>query len=175
MSILTRTAALAASVLIAVGAGAANTASAASEPQIVGATFTFDAEAGAHPVNGRSGSWKAPDSEIMVWEHENIVKIDAEAPNGFDFIRVELNGPGHAQLGVGTYADVRGQDSGLDNPGMLVISNGLGCYYDLYGEFVIERIERDANGRLTALSAGFTQRCGDPAAPALRGWIVYQD
>jgi len=173
MPILTRMAAVAASVLIV--AGAATTASAAPEPQVVGATFTFDAEAGAHPVNGRSGSWKVPDSEIMVWEHENIVKIDVESPDGFDFIRVELNGPGLAQLGVGTYTDVRSQDSGLDNPGMLVISNGLGCYYDMYGEFVIERIERDADGRLTALSAGFTQRCGDPAAPALRGWIVYQD
>ena len=173
MRIITRMAVLAASVLIA--AGAASTASAAPEPQLVGATFTFDAEAGSHPVNGRSGSWKAPASEIMVWENENIVKIDATAPDGFDFVRVELNGPGLAQLGVGTYTDARGQDSGLNNPGILVISNGLGCYYDAYGEFVVERIERDADGRLTALSAGFTQRCGDPAAPALRGWIVYQD
>lgn len=172
MPILTRMAAVAASVLIV--AGVANTASAAPEPQVVGATFTFDAEAGSRPVNGRSGSWKAPASEIMVWEHENIVKIDAEAPNRFDFIRVELNGPGLAQLDVGTYTDVRSQNSGLDNPGMLVISNGLGCS-DVYGEFVIERIERDTEGRLTALSAGFTQRCGDPAAQALRGWIVYQD
>jgi hypothetical protein len=172
MPILSRMAVLAASVLIA--AGAASTASAAPEPQVVGATFTFDAEAGAHPVNGRSGSWKAPASEITVWENQNVVKIDAEAPDRFDFIRVELNGPGHTQLGVGTYTDVRGQDAGLDNPGMLVISNGLGCSA-VYGEFVIERIERDANGTLTALSAGFTQRCGDPAAPALRGWIVYQD
>lgn len=173
MSVLTRMATVAAFLIVAAG-GAANTAGAAPSPQVVGATFTFEAEAGAHPVNGRSGSWKTPASEIMVWERENIVKIDAASPSGFDYIRVELNGPGGASLGVGTYHDVRGQNSGLDNPGMLVISGSLGCA-DVYGEFVIERIERDATGQLTALSAGFTQRCGAPDAPALRGWIVYQD
>jgi hypothetical protein len=173
MPVLTRMATVAA-VLIAAAGGTANTAGAEPSPRIVGATFTFEAEAGAHPVNGRSGSWKTPASEFMVRERENIVKIDAASPSGFDYILVELNGPGRASLGVGTYHDVRGQDSGLDNPGMLVISGSLGCV-DVYGEFVIERIERDATGRLTALSAGFTQRCGSPDAPALRGWIVYQD
>jgi len=35
-------------------------------------SFTFTAEAGAHPVNGRSGQWTPPDAEIDVHEFEPV-------------------------------------------------------------------------------------------------------
>lgn len=135
------------------------------------AVFTFDAEAGAHPVSGRSGEWSAPGHEVRAWEHADIVKFDAATWSGADVIRVELNGPGLAPLTTGHYADARQQATA--GPGMLVIANSLGCW-DSYGEFTITRIERDAAGSLTALDATFTQRCGAPAGPALRGSIQYE-
>jgi len=35
-------------------------------------SFTFTAEAGAHPVNGRSGQWTPPDAEVDVHEFEPV-------------------------------------------------------------------------------------------------------
>jgi hypothetical protein len=170
MRILTR-AAVTAILLIGTAVGTADAAvEAPSDPP--GAIFTFKAEAGAHPVGGRDGEWVAPDSEIRVWEYQNIVKIDAE--NGLDYIRVELNGPGRTPLAVGTYQEVRNQIYGpASSPGILVISGGLGCGDD-YAEFVIYRIARDIHGQLVALEASFTQHCGEPDGPALNGHIHFQ-
>ncbi|MFL6119385.1 hypothetical protein [Actinophytocola sp.] len=162
---------VAAAVLVGTAGGAAN-AAAAVPGDTPGAIFTFKADEGAHPVGGRSGEWVAPDSEITVWERENIVKIDAA--EGLDYIRVELNGPNRAPLAVGTYQDVRNQLNGpAANPGILVIFRGLGCGDD-YAEFVIYRIERDVSGQLVALEASFTQHCGSPDGPALNGHIHFQ-
>lgn len=138
-----------------------------------GASFRFEAEVGGHPVGGRSGEWVTPGSEVRVWEYEDIVKIDAADETGFDFIRVELSGPGGSVLESGHYPDARNRDVASDSPGMLVISNGLGCG-DEYGEFTIDRIERDSGGQLVALDASFTQRCGDVDGPALHGVIHFQ-
>lgn len=162
---------VAAAVLVALG-WTAPAASAVPAPE-AGAVFTFDAEAGAHPVSDRSGVWSAPAYEIMVWEHDSVVKVDAATRTGADFIRVELGGVGGAPLTTGHYPGVRNFGADLVSPGMQVISNGLGCG-DHYGEFTITRIERDSGGVLTALDATFTQRCGDPAAPALRGSIQFE-
>ncbi|HEX6353364.1 hypothetical protein [Actinophytocola sp.] len=162
---------VAAAVLIgAVVGGAGAAAGTPSDPP--GATVTVKAEVGAHPVNGRTAEWISPDSEIMVWEYQNVVKIDAM--KGLDDIRVELNGPNRARLAVGTYQDVRNQLYGpASSPGILVISRGLGCIDD-YAEFTVDRIERDLSGRLVALEASFTQRCGAPDGPALNGHVHYQ-
>jgi hypothetical protein len=163
--------ALTAAVLIGTVVAATDAAAAApSDPPA--AIFTFKAEIGAHPVNGRSGEWVSPDSEIRVWEHQNIVKIDAT--QGLDDIWVELNGPNRTPLTVGTYQNVRNQLHGpASNPGILVVSRGLGCGDD-YAEFTINRIERDLYGQLVALEASFTQHCGTPDGPALNGHLHYQ-
>jgi hypothetical protein len=164
------------SMLVVTTCGAANAAGGMSSygrDSGQGASFRFKAEDGGHPVDGRSGEWATPASEIMVWENENIVKIDAADQSGFDFIRVELNGPGRVPLEVGSYPGARNRDVAPGSPGMLVISDGLGCG-DEYGEFVVDRIERDATGVLVALDASFTQRCGAPDNPALFGRIHFQ-
>lgn len=162
-------------VAAAVLAAVCGTAPAVSAVPAVesGAVFTFDAEAGAHPVGDRSGEWSTPGYEIRVWEYDAVVKVDAATWSGTDFIRVELNGPGGAPLTTGYYPGVRNRGADLVSPGMQVISNGLGCG-DHYGEFTITRIERDDDGGLTALDATFTQRCGDPAGPALHGSIQFE-
>ncbi|HEX2132555.1 MAG TPA: hypothetical protein VHH15_13450 [Actinophytocola sp.] len=177
MTALVRAAAVAVSMLVVASCGAANATggvpSYSPGPPVPGASFVFEAEDGAHPVDGRSGEWVAPASEIMVWEHENIVKIDAAAEDGVEYIRVELNGPDRVPLEVGDYPDARDRDRVPDGPGMLVISGSLGCR-DVYGEFTVDRLERDAAGQLVALDAGFTQRCGGPDGPALRGRVHFQ-
>jgi hypothetical protein len=162
-------------VVAAVVAAVCGTAPAISAASAVetGAVFTFDAEAGAHPVGDRSGDWSAPGHEIMVWEYDDVVKVDAATWSGNDFVRVELNGAGRAPLTTGYYPGVRNRDADIASPGMQVISNGLGCG-DHYGEFTITRLERDTGGSLTALDATFTQRCGDPAGPALYGSIQFE-
>lgn len=64
-----------------------------------------------------------PSQRVHGLRNENIVKIDAAEQSGFDFIRVELNGPGCVPLGVGRYPDARSRDSAPDSAGMLAISN----------------------------------------------------
>src|SRR5687768_15311791 len=114
-------------VAAAVVAAVCGTAPAVSAAPAVeaGAVFTFDAEAGAHPVGGRSGVWSTPGHEIMVWEHDAVVKVDAATWSGADFIRVELNGPGGAPLATGHYPGARSPGADLVSAGMQVISNGL--------------------------------------------------
>jgi hypothetical protein len=179
MTALTRLLATAASLLIVAACGAHNTTngrtnedsgipSYAPGPDVPGASFTFAADDGGHPVDGRSGEWVAPDSEIMIREYENILKIDAADKSGFDYIAVELNAPGSVPLEVGDYPDARNRDRVPDGPGMLVISGSLGCD-DAYGEFVIDRIERDGGGKLVAVDVGLVQSCGGADRPALHG------
>jgi len=134
-------------------------------------SFTFTAEAGAHPVNGRSGQWTPPDAEIDVHEFERVIKMHAETHNGWDWIRVEFRGRDGAALRRGVYrTDAKARP---DGPRMLVISNGLGCIDD-YGRFTITRIRRDSSGQLSALDARFEHHCGSATAPALRGEIRYR-
>jgi hypothetical protein len=170
MAVRNRMAAAAAVLVVATSGGTASAAEAGPSTPV--AVFTFEAEDGAHPVDGRSGAWVSPDSEVRVWELENIVKIDAEDESGFDWIRVELNGPGGVPLAVGDYPDVRGPDT-PGHPGMLVISGSFGCT-DSYGEFTVDTLDRDAAGHLVALDADFTHRCGGPDEPALRGRIHFR-
>lgn len=180
MATLTRLVTAAALVLMATACGEAKTTNEGSGipsylpgPDVPGTTFTFNADAGAHPVDGRAGEWIAPDSEIMVREYENILKIDAADKSGFDYIAVELNAPGSVPLKIGDYPDARNRDRAPDSPGMLVISGSLGCD-DAYGEFVIDRIERDTAGKLVAVDAGFVQSCGGADRPALHGRVHFR-
>jgi len=180
MAASTRVAAAAASVLIVAACGAKNTTTEGNGipsylpgPDVPSASFTFNADDGAHPVDGGSGEWTAPDSEIVVREYENILKIDAADKTGFDYIRVELNAPGSVPLKVGDYPDARNRDRAPDSPGMLVISGSLGCD-NAYGEFVIDRIERDTAGKLVALDAGFVQSCDAADRPALHARVHFR-
>ncbi|MCP2163866.1 hypothetical protein [Goodfellowiella coeruleoviolacea] len=159
-------------VLPAIAVLAAATATSAGAATTAAASFDFSAEAGAHPVADRSGHWAAPDAEVRVWEHDNVVTLDGETDNGFDYIRVELSGPGGAPLQPGVYRDARNPEHHPDSPGIAVVSNGFGCGVD-YGEFTVDVIERDADNRLVALEASFEQRCGSPTGPAFRGQLHY--
>ncbi|MFD9960400.1 hypothetical protein [Amycolatopsis sp. NPDC058986] len=140
-------------------------------------SLSFTAEDGAWPVHGRSAQWTSPAQEINVWENAGVVKVDAEADGGFDYIRIELSDAGGAVLRPGTYpgARFRGQrDAPLATPGIFLVSNGFGCGKEDYADFTVARIERDATGKLTAFDADVDQRCGGPDKPAFRATIRFQ-
>lgn len=138
-------------------------------PSTPGATFSFNADKGAHPVDYRSGVWNSPPNEFMINERNNVVRIDVES--GTDNIRIELGAPARVPLEVGRYPEARNIEHFPDSPGMQVISGSLGCDDD-YGEFVIDKIERDGE-TLVALDAGFVQSCGGADKPALRGRVHF--
>ncbi|WP_158881011.1 hypothetical protein [Amycolatopsis anabasis] len=124
-------------------------------------------------MTDRGGHWEASDAEVDIWEYGNVVKMDGSRDGGRDYVRVELNAAGRVPLRPGVYRDARNRETHPDSPGVLVVSNGLGCG-DAYAEFTIEWIERNAENRLTALEASFEQRCTSPTGPALRGSIRFQ-
>jgi len=147
---------------IAAALGAVVTPAAAAEPV---ATIDFTAEQGAHPVDGRTGHWVgSSENEVRAYELGDTLRVDGETDHGFDHLRLDFSAPSGA-LQEGTYDHAGGAR-------ILAVSNGLGCVDD-YSAFTISRVERDA-GRLTALDVTFEQRCGDPAAPALRGEAHYR-
>lgn len=178
MSVVVRVAVGVALMLSLVGCGKADGAGNHSLPSFTlgpstpGATLSFESDKGAHPVDYRSGEWSTPDNEIMVSEHENVIKIDGEADRGRDYLRVELTGPNKEKLRAERYTDVRDRETFPDHPGMLVISNGLGCK-DVYGEFAVDTIEW-ADSTLVAFDARFVQSCGGLDKPALRGRVHYR-
>ncbi|WP_037305814.1 hypothetical protein [Amycolatopsis orientalis] len=128
------------------------------------ASIDFAAEQGAFPVDGKSGYWAdSPEHEVVIREVGDVLRVDADADNGRYYFRLDFSGPSGA-LQVGSYDHAGGAH-------ILAIVTSLGCTDD-YSTFTISRVERGAEG-LTALDATFEQRCGSPAAPALRGEVHY--
>jgi hypothetical protein len=136
------------------------------------ASLQVTVEPGAFPVTSTK-VWKAPADEIMVWENENILKIDASTPDGQSYVRVELNAAGSAPLQVGTYENVRQRGTDPAAPGIVVVSGGLGCGDD-FAEFTVHHIERDAAGKLTAVDVTYDHHCGSASAPIARGDAHFQ-
>jgi hypothetical protein len=54
-----------------------------------------------------------------------------------------------------------------------VSGNGSGCN-QVYGQFTIDQIEVDAEGRVTVLDARFSRRCESASAPPLTGRLRYE-
>lgn len=135
--------------------------------------LTFAAEPGAWPIDGRSGRWQAPQAEIRVWEHDNVIKVDADTDGGRDHIRFEFTGPGGAPLAPGLYREVRHRGTDPQRAGVVVVSNGFGCAED-FATLRVWRVERDASSAVTAFDASLVHRCGSESAPALRAHVRYR-
>lgn len=146
----------------------AGTTTAVAETVTSAGRLSFHAEPGAWPVSDKVGGWDT----VEVWEYEDIVKVDAETPGGWDYIRIELSGGTGTRLGIGTYDNARNRHAYPDGPGIQVISGSFGCGDD-YAAFTIERIERSDDGTLTGFDATVEQRCGAPAGPAFRARVHY--
>lgn len=123
-----------AAVLVAVFSGVAGAAPDSS--------LSFDAEEHAFPVHGRSGVHSV---EVRASEFEGDLRLDAVDASGWDYIRIEVPG---APFAPGVYTD---------RP-VLVINFNLGCW-DPTGDITIEKLQRDGDGRITALDAAVEHRC----------------
>jgi len=135
-------------------------------------SFDFTAEPGSLAITG-SGHWAAPAQDVEIWENNNVVKVDATPDNGFHYIRVELTGPNGEPLHVGTYSNVGDPTRHPDQPGILAISQGLGCHADA-GTITVDRVERDGAGALTAFDGSFDHHCAGPTSPTFHGEIHFQ-
>lgn len=140
----------------------------AAEPVV---SFTFLAEPGAFPVDGREGHWSTPQREVRIWENaQNVLRLDADGTEGgYLHIGIDLAAPGNAPLRVGTYSDVRMRPT-AQNPGLLLASRGLVCD-PVAGSFTVRRLERDEAGRLTGLDVDVEQHCVDATTPAFHGHL----
>jgi hypothetical protein len=141
------------------------------------AVVEFEGDAGAHPVDGRSGTWASPGYEVRFWEYENVVKADAASWDGWDWIRIEIGGPAGAPLEPGTYTGARHPSPGHDGPTIKVVAatretGGLSCGDDR-ATVTVERVERDEYGTLTAFDADVEHRCGAESGPALRAHLHF--
>lgn len=135
-------------------------------------TVDYTAEPGSAPLSG-TAHYSAPGDEIAVWERDGVLKVDVQS--GFKDLRVELSAPAGESLHTGTYsgARFRGQsDPALTTPGFFVVSGSWGCS-DVYADFTIDRLDKDADGTLTDADVTFVERCGSPDAPATHGEVHY--
>lgn len=156
-------------VAVALLAGTAGTAHAAD---VVGESvteFRFTADAGAHPFHGASGVWATPDREVRVWETGNVVKIDSATWHNREPFRLELSTPDGSPLGVGAHQ----QGQAPETLRTLVIYNGLGCV-EARAAVVVDRIERSAEGALTALDATLQHYCVGSGNQGLHAQVRYR-
>ena len=84
--------------------------------------------------------------------------------------RLDLSVPEGRQIEPGHYADAQRypfQNAGL--PGLALSGDGRACN-EVSGEFTVTRIKRAATGRITSLTAAFTQAC-DGKSATLQGAV----
>jgi hypothetical protein len=134
------------------------------------AVVRFQAEARAYPVAGRSGVFADPGHEVRVWEYANVVTIDAATWDGRDVIRMEWRSPDGGPLGPGAFQ----QGQAPETLRTLVVHGGLGCAAPALAAVVVDRIDRDEAGALTALDATFEHRCAAGPDTAFRGQVHFR-
>lgn len=135
-------------------------------------TVDYVSEAGAHALTGVA-HYAGPGDEIRVWVNEGILKVDVQS--GLVDLRVEFSAPAGETLHTGTYAGARfrwSEDPATENPGYFSTTGGLACGSD-YAEFTLDRFDRAADGKVTALDATFVPHCGSPDAPATHGEVHF--
>lgn len=156
-------------VAFALLAGAATSANAANVVDESVTEFRFTADAGAHPLHGASGVWATPDREVLVWENGNVVKIDSATWQNREPFRLELSTADGSPLGVGAYQ----QGQAPETLRTLVIYNGLGCV-EARAAVLVDRIERDTEGILTALDVTLEHYCSGSGDQGLHAQVRYR-
>lgn len=159
-------------VVTATPAGAA----AAEEPETV-TSFAFTSDPGNDIADGAAGAYAPPLATFRLFgggmgpPTTGELRVDIE--QGSEDWSVTLAAPEGRQLRPGEYGDAEEAPFHDDDAaGLYVSGNGRACN-QVHGDFVIYSISTDPAGAVTSLDAAFTQRCGSPDAPALRGVIRY--
>ncbi len=149
--------------------GAAPSAALANDTDAPAAVVHFAAEPGAFPLGDSSGHWSTPGHEIVIRDYQNTITIDFATWDGRDYTRIELSRPDGTPLGLGAYQ----QGQAPETIRTLVIHGGLGCVVG-HAAVLIDRLDRDADGRLTAFDANLEHRCSGPTRPALRAQVHFR-
>lgn len=126
--------------------------------------FSFEAEANAWPVHGRSAHWSAPDDEIRVGlrRSDNTIRIHAEHNGLEDYVLVELSRHDGQLITAGSYHDQK----------VSVVNGGYGCVDDT-ADFTVDRVEYNADGWTDVFAASITHTCGDQPFNAFRARVDF--
>ncbi|WP_394616395.1 hypothetical protein JNUCC0626_43155 [Lentzea sp. JNUCC 0626] len=121
--------------------------------------FSFEAEANAWPVHGRSAHWSASTEEIRVGlrRSDNTIRVHADVDSANDYILVELSRHDGQLITAGTYHDEK----------VMVIGDGHVCV-DQTADFTVDRVEYNADGWADVFAASITHTCGDQPFNAFR-------
>ncbi|WP_086669284.1 hypothetical protein [Lentzea kentuckyensis] len=114
--------------------------------------FSFEAEANASPVHGRSAHWSAPAEEIRVGlrRSDNTIRIHAEHNGLDDYILIELSRHDGQLITAGSYHDEK----------IMVVGDRHACVDDT-ADFTIDRVEYNADGWADVFQASITHTCRD--------------
>jgi hypothetical protein len=141
------------------------------------AVVEVTAEEGADPID-RSAHWESPADEMLIshrvldGEASIVVDVFTRDERGNQPL-IQLFSGDSKPLRKGTYRGSYNPATAPDEPGVLVIEDGISCY-GTASSFTISRIARNREGRLSRLEATVEARCGRADAPAMRARISYR-
>ncbi|MFD4634209.1 hypothetical protein ACFVYR_17050 [Streptomyces sp. NPDC058284] len=162
--------AVAAPAQAATSAQAAAPAQAAPGDPVAVSSYAYTSAEGDYIGQGKSGTYKDPQIPVRISgtaEYLTVSLPDAEWSIVIAAPRGEKLRPG-VYRGAERAAFRTGRSPGLD-----VSGGSRGCN-EVYGQFSVNQIETDAEGKVTLLDAAFTQNCEDAAAPALKGAVKFR-
>lgn len=125
--------------------------------------IVWDSGAGAHPAQGRSGSWTPPELFSVRNEQENRIRIQGENSTGWEHLAIELGRHDGLRITEGSHTDQRA----------LVINRGLG-WWDEAAEFTVDHISYDADGRISELDAAVEHHYQDQPDTEFRAKVSYR-
>jgi hypothetical protein len=134
-------------------------------------------EDGASPID-HSARWEYPADEMLI--HDRL--LDGEASIVVDVFGndargnqpwIQLFNGKNTPLRKGTYRGGYNPVTAPDEPGALVVEDGIGCY-GAATSFTIGQIARDAKGSLSRLEATVEYHCGSKDSPAMWARISYR-
>ncbi|WP_330273304.1 hypothetical protein OG205_41860 [Lentzea sp. NBC_00516] len=126
--------------------------------------FSFEAEANAWPVHGRSAHLSAPTDEIRVGlrRADNTIRIHAEYNGLRDYLLVELKRHDEQLITAGSYHDEQ----------VRVFGDGFVCTDDT-ADFTVDRVEYNDDGWTDVFAASITHTCGDQPFNAFRARVDF--
>lgn len=125
----------------------------------------WDSDARSWPTEGRSGNWTPPEL-FSVWEHpekNNLIRIQGEASNGWDYLMIELYRHDGQRITEGHFEDQK----------VLVVNKGFG-WYDNAGDFDVEHIAYDADGKISEFDGSVEHHYEDRPDGTFRAKISYR-
>ena len=149
------------------GSASVAASAALSQSYRVHGTLAFEGPPGEFVSDGHKISLP-PTTVVEVTEPDaHSLELSFGGPESWE---LDLSVPEGRQIEPGHYADAQRypfQNAGL--PGLALSGDGRACN-EVSGEFTVTRIKRAATGRITSLTAAFTQAC-DGKSATLQGAV----